>query len=139
MLLDMFGRRDAALRSFVVVFFFASLACCLTPEAQARGIFRRSRGTSSYSSVPSGHSNETAQAVAEANASMGRLAHLGGISKSGGQYEGLSVVSYNPKDHEGSLRRARASTCYANAGLRECDIGYCIRNGRVYCCRRFIR
>jgi hypothetical protein len=99
-------------------------------DAEARIFGRRSRGGSSHSSVPAGHSNATAQCVAEACASMGRLAHMGGIGKSGATHEGLGMGS--------SKEAAYRACCYANSGMRTVDVGYAqTRSGSWIACRRY--
>ena len=91
-------------------------------EARPR---RRSSG-GSYSSVPSGHSNATAQDVANACAADGRLAHRGGNTG----YEGLGMAS--------TQDAAYRNCCYANSGLATVDVGYAqMSNGMWVCCRRY--
>jgi hypothetical protein len=86
---------------------------------------RRSSG-STYSAVPVGGDNTTAQGVAEACARTGRLAHMGGNSG----YEGLGMAS----TREGAYRNC----CFASSGLADADVGYAQgSNGMWYCCRRY--
>lgn len=96
----------------------------LADVAEARP--RRRSGGSSYSGVPAGHSNATAQAVADACAADGRLAHRGGNTG----YEGLGMGP--------TQEAAYRSCCYANSGMSDVDVGYAqMSNGMWICCRRY--
>jgi hypothetical protein len=102
------------------------VAAIATP-AEARIFGRRSRGGSSYGSVPAGCSNATAQGVAEACAKIGGLRHMGGH---GGMFEGLGMSS--------SKQGAYNNCCYARSGMRTVDVGYArTRGGQWICCRRY--
>jgi len=98
-------------------------------EAEARGWLRRSNGGTTYRSVPAGHSNETAQGVAEIMAFLETVAHFGGNKG----YEGCGSSSV-------SAEAAYNGTCFANSGMRTVDSGVAQgKSGRWYCCRRFAK
>lgn len=107
---------------------FLAIAC--GGEAEARLFGRRSRGysSSSYSSVPAGCSNATAQGVAEIQAKLGRVGHYGGNRG----YEGCGS-GHSP---EAALRNC----CYSNSGMPVVDQGVCQgRGGLWYACKRYVR
>lgn len=109
------------MRTILAVAVLAALVCT---EAHAWPRSRRSSGTSS---VPSGHSNATAQDVAQACAATGRLAHIGNPA---GGYEGLGMAS--------TKSAAYANCCYANSGKATVDVGYAqSASGMWFCCRRY--
>lgn len=119
----------ARVRSWVARLCLLLAVLAIATPAEARIFGRRSRG-GSYSSVPAGHSNDSAQCVANACAAMGRLAHIGGIGKSGASHEGLGMGS--------SPEAAYRSCCYANSGMATVDVGYAqTRSGQWVCCRRY--
>jgi hypothetical protein len=108
------------LKSLILLLAIASLSCG-TAEA-------RRRSYSSFSSVPAGCSNKTAQGVAECCAKDGRLAHRGGNPS----FEGLGLAS--------TKEAAYRSCCYANSGMKTVDVGYAqMKNGQWVCCRRYGR
>ena len=73
-------------------------------------------------------SNQSAQAVAEACAREGRLAHRGGHYG----HEGLGMAS----TREGAYR----ACCFANSGMPDADVGFAQgSNGMWFCCRRYAR
>lgn len=97
-------------------------------DVEARGWFRRSRGGSSYGSVPAGCSNATAQGVAEIQAKLGRVGHFGGNRG----YEGCGSGS----TPEAALRNC----CYSNSGMAVVDSGVCQgRGGMWFACKRYGR
>lgn len=112
----------------------ALIVCGLTflaaDTAEAR-LFGRSRGRSyssstSYGGVPAGHSNSTAQGVANIMAAQGRVGHYGGNPG----YEGCGMGS--------TQAAAYGNCCFANSGMATVDVGYAqASNGYWYCCRRY--
>jgi hypothetical protein len=103
-----------------VILLAVLVSLCFSGEAWARR-----RNTYSYPSVPVGHSNRTAQDVAEACASMGRLQHMGGY---GGNCEGLGM-GHSP---DSAIR----SCCYYGQ-ISIMDQGVAQgRNGMWYACIR---
>ena len=106
------------LKSLILLLAIASLSCG-TAEA-------RRRSYSSFRSVPSGHSNKTAQDVAECQAHLGVCAHFGGNAG----YEGCGCA-HTP---EAALR----SCCYSNSGMPVVDQGVALsKNGMYYACKRY--
>lgn len=106
-----------------VAFVAGLLVASLCGSAEARR-----RSYSSFSSVPAGCSNATAQDVANCCAADGRLAHRGGNRG----YEGLGCGP--------TPESAYRSCCYANSGMPDADVGYAqMKNGYWVCCRRYGR
>ena len=115
------GDHFAATMRFCVVL----LCVCAAATADARPR-RRSGGT--FAPVPAGHSNATAQDVANACAAMGRLAHIGGN-------KGPEGLGMGP-----SRESAYRNCCFATAGIPTVDVGYAqMKNGYWCCCRRYRR
>ena len=103
------------------------LGFAIADSADARVFGRRRSTGSTYSSVPAGCSNSTAQGVAEACAKIGGLRHMGGHA---GMYEGLGMSS--------SKQAAYNNCCYANSGMKTVDVGYAqTKSGMWVCCRRY--
>lgn len=100
-----------------------AVALAVTFHAAAHARPRRS----SVISYAAGN-NGSAQAVAEACAREGRLAHRGGHYG----HEGLGMASTK----EGAYRNC----CFANSGMADADVGFAQgSNGMWYCCRRYAR
>lgn len=99
-----------------------AFAICFPSDA-----FARRRSYSSYSSIPAGCSNATAQDVANCCAADGRLAHRGGNTG----YEGLGMGS--------TPEQAYQSCCYASrTDLVTVDVGYAQMPNGMWCsCRRY--
>jgi len=115
-------QRIAGIAALIAALFVA------TPDAEARGWLRRSRGGTSYRAVPQGCSNATAQGVAECMAKLEWVGHFGGNKG----YEGCGSGS--------TPDSAYNNTCFANSGMKTVDSGVAQgKSGRWYCCRRFVR
>lgn len=118
------------MRGFLVAaVLVASFLVSGSAEAQ---IFGR-RGGSSYIALPAGCSNATCADVAKAMATTKRVGHFGNPT---GGYEGCSVVMASADTPE-ARERAKNSTCFANSGKRQKDIGWFFDGSRMWCCRRF--
>jgi hypothetical protein len=115
---------------FVFGLVVALALVCMPTEASARWrMFNRGNGGgggSSYGGVPAGHSNATAQGVANIQAATGRMGHYGGNPG----YEGCAVAS--------TWQAAYANCCYGNSGMPTWDYGLAQgANGMWYACRRY--
>jgi len=109
-----------ALKKFILSLLLILILC---GSAEARR-----RSYASFSGVPKGCHNTTAQGVAECCAADGRLAHRGGNPG----YEGLGVGQ--------TKEAAYRYCCYANSGMPDADVGYAqLKNGHWVCCRRYGR
>ena len=118
----------ARVRSWVARLCLLLAVLAIATPAEARIFGRRSRGGSSYGSVPAGCSNATAQGVAEIQAKLGRVGHFGGNRG----YEGCGSGS--------SPQAALNNCCYSRSGMKVVDSGTCKgRNGMWYACKRYGR
>lgn len=109
------------------VFVLILSVCCLTGNVEARNRGRVGNAVASlYRSLPVGHSNATAQGVANALAHLRWMGHFGGNPG----YEGCGM---------GATKEAAYNVCcYANSGMKTVDVGYAQDvNGMWYCCRRY--
>ena len=116
-----------------IAFILAALAIGLSSANAEAKIFGRRGGGSSYMSLPAECSNATCADVAKAMATTRRVGHFGNPT---GGYEGCSMVMASADTPE-SRERAKNSTCYANSGKRQKDIGWFFDGSRMWCCRRF--
>ena len=104
------------------------LGFAIADSADARVFGRRRSTGSTYSSVPMGGDNSTAQGVAEIMAKIERVGHFGGN-------RGFEGCGSGP-----TPEAAYNNTCYANSVMPTVDSGVAQgRSGRWYCCRRFVR
>jgi hypothetical protein len=102
------------------------------PDAEAQ-IFGRRGGGASTMSLPAGCSNATCADVAKAMATTRQVGHFGNPT---GGYEGCSMVMASADTPE-ARELAKRSTCYADSGKRQKDIGWFFDGSRMWCCRRF--
>jgi hypothetical protein len=101
------------------------LACMI---ALAFNAFAYARPRRSSQIIYATGSNQSAQAVAEACAREGRLAHRGGHYG----HEGLGMAS--------TKEAAYRNCCFATSGMPDADVGFAQdSSGMWYCCRRYAR
>lgn len=112
----------------VIALLILGLSLCFTDVSFARGRGRFNGPVASvFHSLPLGHSNSTAQGVANALAHLRWMGHFGGHHPF---FEGCGM---------GATQQAAYNVCcYANSGMRTVDVGYAQDvNGNWYCCRRY--
>lgn len=119
----MVSKNRFALLVVVLLSLFAVLATPDTAHARRR---RNNGGGTGYSVIPAGHSNATAQGVANIMATTGYVGHFGGNPG----YEGCGSG--------GSWQAAYNNCCFANSGMYTVDYGVAQgANGMWFCCRRY--
>lgn len=117
------------MRKFFVGVLTAAAVLSACGDAEARGLFRRSRSGSSYHSVPAGCDNSTCRGVVEIMCKTLRMGHYGGNRG----YEGVAMGYSGPE-------AALNNCCYSNSGMKVVDSAVAqAKNGAWYACKRYVR